>query len=62
MSLSPTEIANTVQASPRAALGFIDPLVRTMFGFEVATLAAMALLYARSLFATARAAPCASRS
>ena len=62
MSLSPTEIANAVQASPRAALGFIDPLVRTMFGFEVATLVAMALVYARSLFATAKASPCASRS
>ncbi len=46
----------------RGALAFVDQFARVTTGFEVATLAAMAFVYARSLFATAKVPPCASQS
>lgn len=60
MSLSPSEIAHALQASPRAVLALVDPLARALFGLEVATLAVMAWVHARALIASARS--CASRS
>jgi hypothetical protein len=64
MSLSPSEIGHWLQApgSRASALVFVDQLARALTGLEALTLTVMVLSYARSFLASAKVAPCASRS